>query len=174
MARPTRIRVHRRPGSRTDGLLRAGALAIPCKLGRTGATRFKREGDGATPFGRMALLTVAWRADRILPPATLLPRRAIRPDDGWCDAATDGRYNRPVRLPCPVSHEEMARADEVYDIVVVLDWNVRRRSLGRGSAIFFHLTRPDRRPTAGCVAVPLAAMRRILALVGRGATLEIV
>ena len=164
---PSRIVVTRRPGHATEGLLRIGEAVFPCVLGRGGITRFKREGDGATPAATMALLAVRFRADRGHRPPTSLPLRAHRADDGWSDDVADGRYNRPVQLPFRGSHEDMVRADHLYDVVVILDWNIRRRALGRGSAIFFHLAHADRRPTAGCVAVAPADMRRILARLGR-------
>ncbi|WP_338053650.1 L,D-transpeptidase family protein [Prosthecomicrobium hirschii] len=170
---PARLVVQVRPGRPTEGLIRLGALAVPCRLGRTGITRFKREGDGATPVAAMRVLAVLYRADRIARPATRLPVSALRRDDGWCDAPGDGRYNRPVRLPFAPSHEALWRDDSVYDVVVVLDWNVTRRSQMRGSAIFFHLTRPDPAPTAGCVAVTLPAMRRLLARLRPGAVLAV-
>lgn len=174
-ARPTPsvIRVDPLPGRPTHGRLRVGPLSVPCRLGRSGTTRLKREGDGATPVARMRLLEVLWRADRILPPTTRLPIRPIRADDGWADDAGDGRYNRPVRLPFRPSHERLAREDGLYDIVVVLDWNIRRRSLGRGSAIFFHLTGPASGATAGCVAVAPEAMRRVLAALDRDAVMVV-
>jgi L,D-peptidoglycan transpeptidase YkuD (ErfK/YbiS/YcfS/YnhG family) len=50
------IRVHRRPFDRSKGRLVAGSLVIPCALGRSGTTRAKREGDGASPVGRFALI----------------------------------------------------------------------------------------------------------------------
>ncbi|MEJ1159771.1 L,D-transpeptidase family protein [Prosthecomicrobium sp. N25] len=170
---PKVIRIRPRPGHPTEGLLTLGGATVPCRLGRSGITRFKREGDGATPAATMRLVALRYRADRIPRPRTGLPVRAIRPEDGWCDDPADGRYNRPVRLPFGPSHEAMARQDAVYDIVVVLDWNVSRRSLNRGSAIFLHLTRPDRRPTAGCVAVDLPVMRRLLAAAGRRAVMAV-
>jgi L,D-peptidoglycan transpeptidase YkuD (ErfK/YbiS/YcfS/YnhG family) len=37
---------------------------------------------------------------------------------------------------------------------------------GRGSAVFVHVARPDRAPTAGCVALDAAALRRLLAGLG--------
>ncbi len=90
------------------------------------------------------------------------------PEDlAWCDDAGDGRYNRPLRLPLAASHEVMRREDRLYDVVVVLDWNVRSRLIGRGSAIFFHQATPDLGPTAGCVALRPADMRRLLARLGR-------
>lgn len=167
------IRVRPLPGRPTHGVLRLGGLAVPCRLGRAGVTRFKREGDGATPVAAMRLVEVLYRRDRGLPPATRLPVRALRPDDGWSDDTGDGRYNRPVRLPFRGSHEVMTRADRLYDVVVVLDWNLRRRGLGRGSAIFFHLTAEPSRPTAGCVAVAPDAMRRLLARLRRGAVMKV-
>ena len=165
--RPRRIDVRHRPGAAPHlGLLRIGELRLPCALGRTGLTRFKREGDGATPVGRFELLFGHWRADRGLPPGGLLRLTPIRPDDGWCDDPADGRYNRPVRLPCTASHEEMFRGDPLYDVVIVLDANLRRRSIGRGSAIFFHIARHGFEPTAGCVALRPADLRRLLARLG--------
>ena len=74
----------------------------------------------------------------------------------------DRNYNRPVTIPYAASHETMRRQDRLYDFCIVLDWNIRPRRRGRGSAIFFHLARPGFTPTQGCVAVTLATMRRLL------------
>ncbi len=60
----------------------------------------------------------------------------------------------------------MWRDDHLYDIVVVLDFNVHPRVMGRGSAIFFHVARPDLGPTLGCVAIPKEAMRLVLSYCG--------
>lgn len=166
-SKPNRIRVRPTLVDPTRGRLTLGALALPCALGRGGLTRFKREGDGATPVGRFALLGGYRRADRALPPGGPIAFRPIRPDDGWCDDAHDGRYNRPVRLPVADSHETLWRDDRLYDVVIVLDANVRRRVIGRGSAIFFHLARPNFEPTAGCVALRPTDMRLLLARLGR-------
>ena len=170
---PIRIRVRALPGPPHRGRLEAAGLVLPCALGRSGLVRIKREGDGATPVGRFALLGGHRRADRALPvgggPA-LVP---IRPDDGWCDDVADGRYNRPVRLPFGPSHETLWRDDGLYDVVIVLDANVRRRVIGRGSAIFFHCARADLGPTAGCVALRPADMRRLLARLTRDAVMII-
>lgn len=148
------------------GLLVAGALTVPCALGRGGVTRHKREGDGATPAGRLRLVACRYRADRVARPVTRMPTAAIGRLDGWCDDPSDRSYNRPVRLPYPAGHEDMWREDHLYDIVVVLDWNLWRPQAGKGSAIFFHLAAPGMAPTAGCIAVTLPAMRKILGLSG--------
>jgi len=143
-------------------------LDVPCAIGRGGVTAVKREGDGKTPAGRHAVLSGRFRADRMRRPASALPLRAIRPRDGWCDAPADRNYNRPVALPYPASCESLCRADGVYDVVIVLDVNIRRRLRGRGSAIFFHLARPGHTPTEGCVAVSRADMAKILGKIRPG------
>ncbi len=167
------LRVRALPGCRTRGRLTFGALDVPCALGRSGLTRRKREGDGATPVGSFALLGAWYRADRQPRPATGLPLRALRPDDGWCDDAGDGRYNTHVRVPFGPSHETLWREDRLYDIIVVLDCNLRPRMRGGGSAIFFHIAREGFAPTEGCVAVAPHDMRRILEHVGPGTRMHI-
>ncbi len=144
--------------------LRAGRLDIPAAIGHGSLTRFPREGDGATPAGAFRLLEVLYRADRLCRPRTALPVRPLRPDDGWCDAPFHPAYNRPVRHPFAASAEHLWREDHIYDIIVVIDFNVTRRKQGLGSAIFFHLARPDFSPTLGCIAIAQAAMRKVLAM----------
>ncbi|MEJ1937349.1 L,D-transpeptidase family protein [Nostoc sp. NIES-2111] len=161
---PRLLHVRRRPGQHSLGWLQAGALRWPCALGRGGVTRAKREGDGGTPAGLLRPLQGFWRPDRLRLPATALRFAPIRQDDGWCDAPGHPAYNRKVKLPFRASHEEMWRADGLYDVVIDLDWNRRPAIAGRGSAIFLHLARPDYAPTAGCIAVSPATMRRLVRL----------
>ncbi|MHB2168329.1 L,D-transpeptidase family protein [Alsobacter sp. R-9] len=146
------------------GRIGIGHRTYPCALGRSGATRRKREGDGATPLGVLRPLGVFWRRDRVTRPLCLLPRRPIQANDGWCDDVNHPRYNRPVRLPFPASHETMRRADHLYDVVIDLDWNRRPAIRGRGSAIFLHLARAGYAPTEGCIAVSAKTMRLLLPL----------
>jgi L,D-peptidoglycan transpeptidase YkuD (ErfK/YbiS/YcfS/YnhG family) len=62
----------------------------------------------------------------------------IRADMGWCDAPADANYNRRVRLPFRAKHEKMLRDDRLYDVCIVLDWNIRPRRRNGGSAIYMH------------------------------------
>jgi len=91
-----------------------------------------------------------------------LPASPIPPNLGWCDAPENANYNRPVRLPFAASHEKMKRNDRLYDVCVVLDWNIKPRKRGAGSAIFLHISHPDMKPTEGCIAVPPRTMARLL------------
>ena len=128
----------------------------PCVIGRSGAISAdaKREGDGATPLGRWPLRTLLLRPSRVALPATTLPWRWQRPDDGWSDGSADPAYNRPVRHPHGYSAEHLWRDDGLYDVIVTLGHNDAPPLAGAGSAIFLHCASPDGKPTEGCVALP--------------------
>lgn len=170
----TVLRVAPMPGAKGRGRLQIGGLSMPCALGPAGITRFKREGDGATPAGRWRLVAGFYRADRMARPHTLLPMIATQPRDGWCDDPRHPCYNRPVRLPFRAGHETMQRVDRLYDVVFVTDHNQRPRKRGGGSAIFFHIAKDGWPPTAGCVAIQPQQMRRLLPLLRKATDLLIV
>ncbi|WP_374308643.1 L,D-transpeptidase [Methylocella sp.] len=161
------------PGAPPRGLLRAGALTLPCALGAGGVRRAKREGDGASPAGSWRLLSGYFRADRLARVPTPLPMRATGARDGWCDDPSSALYNRPVSLPFAGSREEMRRDDGLYDLVVALDYNMAPRRKGRGSAIFLHCAREGFSPTRGCVALRREDLRRLLPRLSPRTTLVI-
>ena len=148
---------------------------IACVIGKGGTVSesLKREGDGATPLGRYRLVGALLRPERVAPPLTALPWRWLRPADGWCDATADAQYNRPVSHPWRSSAERLWRDDHVYDVIIVLSHNSDPVVPGAGSAIFWHLTQPDNRPTEGCIAIERLAMLEILPSLKTGLPFEI-
>ena len=82
----------------------------------------------------------------------VLRRMRIGPCDLWSDDPKDDNYNLMVRAPHGFSHEKLRRADPLYDLVILTDWNWPFAVPGRGSAIFLHRWRRPGYPTAGCVA----------------------
>ncbi len=155
-------------GDGRTGLADWGRGARRCALGRGGVRVDKREGDGATPVGRFPLRRLYYRADRLPPPPTLLPRTAIGPGLGWCDDPGDPAYNRPITLPHSAHHERMWREDALYDLVVVIGHNDNPPVPGAGSAIFLHLARPGYAPTEGCIAFSREDMLALLAAASPG------
>jgi len=153
-------------GRATTGVLTAGNLRVRCAVGRGGLKVLKREGDGGTPKGEWPLRRLILRPDKLRFVTHQLPCRFLKPDDGWCEAPDDPRYNQPVKLPYGAVSDHMWRQDDLYDAIVVLGHNDRPRRRNFGSAVFFHVARPDFGPTAGCVAVAKADIRKILKLVG--------
>ena len=160
------LRLFVNPRDKSRGTLRAGPFSAPAALGARGLTHFPHEGDKATPAGTFALMKVFYRPDRVQRPRTGLPVRPLRVTDGWGDQPFHPLYNRPVNHPAPISAEKLWRADHLYDIIVVINFNVMPRQQGLGSAIFFHIARPDFAPTLGCIAIPEPFMQRILPLCG--------
>lgn len=162
------LRVRPLPGDPTRGTLIAGAAVIPCALGRSGIRTRKRESDGASPRGVFRLRGGFYRPDHFpVRPVSALPLRATRPDDGWCDAPADRRYNRPIRLPSTAASAEVLwRDDGLYHLVIDLDYNRGPIRPGRGSAIFLHIARPGYRPTEGCVALKTTDLLRLLRRLG--------
>jgi L,D-peptidoglycan transpeptidase YkuD (ErfK/YbiS/YcfS/YnhG family) len=169
----TRLIVRAAPRDQRRAILQAGPLTFQAALGRSGRTSRKREGDGATPIATMPLLFAYQRGDRDPWPATPLPMRRAQATMLWCDAVSDANYNRPVRSPFKPSHEKLQREDELYDVCVVLDWNLRSRKQRCGSAIFFHIARPGYTPTEGCVAIRPRDMRRLLPHLGKRTLLQV-
>ncbi len=163
----TRLRVVASVQDRRKGFLVAGLAVFPCALGRSGIRVDKREGDGGTPRAILPLRRILWRADRGPKPRTLLPVRAIRPRDAWCDDLGDRRYNRLIDRPPGEAEERLTRDDHLYDVIVELGWNDAPVIRGRGSAIFWHLARPGFSPTAGCVAVRREVFAKVLPRLGR-------
>jgi L,D-peptidoglycan transpeptidase YkuD (ErfK/YbiS/YcfS/YnhG family) len=155
------------------GRLHAGPVVVRCAIGRGGIRQDKREGDRATPGGAFRLVGGFFRQDRVLRKAWASPMRPVSPSDGWCDDPRSALYNRRVVLPCRASHEKLWRADRLYDLVIVLDYNIHPRRKNRGSAIFLHCARPDFAPTGGCIALRLGDLRRLLPRLSRKVLLTV-
>ena len=140
--------------------LRFQGVTYPCSIGRGGLTTRKREGDGATPRGVHRLVGLLYRPDRMARPANwALP---IRPGDLWSDDPTDIDYNMMVAAPYAPSHERLRRADPIYDLVLLTDWNWPYPVKGHGSAIFIHAWRRPGYPTEGCIALDQGHLRAIV------------
>jgi L,D-peptidoglycan transpeptidase YkuD (ErfK/YbiS/YcfS/YnhG family) len=162
------------PGDPCRAIVQAGSLTFHAALGRSGRSSRKREGDGATPIAAMRILHGYYRREKVPGPLlTRLPMVAIDEAMLWCDASADANYNRPVRAPFKPSHEKMKRKDGLYDICLVMDWNISSRRRNLGSAIFFHCAKPGYPPTQGCVAIDIRDMRRLLPLIGPGTVVRV-
>lgn len=168
------IVVRRKPGNSSRALVTFAGRTEEAAIGRGGISSRKREGDGATPIAAMRLIGGYVRHDRVTLPPTTLPLRFTPQNLLWCDEPRDANYNRPVTAPFKPSHEKMRRDDGLYDICLMMDWNLRSRKRYGGSAIFFHLAKPGYKPTEGCVAVSLPAMKRLLRFMHRGTVVRVV
>ncbi|MEM6306035.1 MAG: L,D-transpeptidase family protein [Pseudomonadota bacterium] len=139
--------------------LRFRGRVFPCVIGWGGLTKRKKEGDGATPRGVHGIVGLLYRPDRMARPADwAVP---IGPCDLWSDDPADEEYNTMVRAPHGFSHEVLRRADPLYDLILLTNWNWPYAVPGRGSAIFIHQWRRRGYPTEGCIALSRANLRYI-------------
>jgi L,D-peptidoglycan transpeptidase YkuD (ErfK/YbiS/YcfS/YnhG family) len=156
-----------------DGYLYWPGGETRAAVGATGVSSTKQEGDKATPAGTFALPFGMYRRDRIKLPGTSLPMTPLREAHAWVDDPNDSKYNQLVELPYPAHTEEMWRADGIYDLLVVVGYNMNPTQPGAGSAIFLHIARPNFAPTEGCIAIERSALLNLILLLGPASTLTI-
>ncbi|MFT4794715.1 MAG: L,D-peptidoglycan transpeptidase YkuD (ErfK/YbiS/YcfS/YnhG family) [Paracoccaceae bacterium] len=158
------------PAPRVDDLVagpwgaRFRGRQFPCAHGRGGFTADKREGDGATPICVTHLRRI-WRPAKTAASGGPIPCTIMGPDLGWGDDPARPGYNAPVALSkrgCKGA-ERMLRPDRLYRLVAETGWNAETPRPGKGSAIFLHVWRGPRTPTAGCIAFREADLVWILA-----------
>ena len=124
-----------------------------CTIGKRGLSKNKREGDKKTPTGRFKLGNLYFRSDRIKKPETVIKSVPIKKNMGWCDDVKSKKfYNKLINIKKKIRHERLYRKDFKYDLFIPLSYNTNPVKIGKGSAIFLHLTK-NYKPTAGCIAL---------------------
>ena len=66
----------------------------------------------------------------------------------------------------------MYRKDNNYDLVIPIKFNYKKTKLGKGSAIFIHLTK-NYKPTAGCVALSKKDFLILIKLINKNTKIRI-
>ena len=139
---------------------------IRCSIGKNKLKKSKYEGDKSTPVGKFKLIYLYYRKDRIKKIATKIKKIIIKKNLGWCNDIKNTKYNKPIIVNKSISHEKMFRYDRKYDLVIVLDYNIKKTIPGKGSAIFIHITN-NYSPTAGCIALSKKDLLILLKIISR-------
>ena len=84
---------------------------------------------------------------------------------GWCDEPTSNFYNQLVKLPFKYSAEKLFLKKKVYDLILVLNYNMSPIVKNKGSAIFLHIADNKFNPTKGCLAVNEKDFVKLLKLI---------
>ncbi len=138
-----------------------------CSIGKKGLSTKKVEGDKKTPIGTFSLDKLYYRHDRIRKPKTKLKCISIKKNMGWCDDIKSKKnYNRLINIKQKVRYEKMHRFDRKYDLVVPIKYNFLKPKLGKGSAIFLHVTK-NFIPTSGCIAIRESDFLILLRLINK-------
>ena len=126
---------------------------IKCCIGKNGLTSNKVEGDKKTPIGTFELDKLYYRKDKFSKPKTKLKCVPIDRRMGWCnDLNNPQKYNKIIKRNKKIKHEKIFRSDSKYDFIIPIKYNFKKPILGKGSAIFLHITK-NYRSTAGCIAI---------------------
>tara|TARA_Y200000002_G_scaffold132816_1_gene109484 strand:- start:56 stop:547 length:492 start_codon:yes stop_codon:yes gene_type:complete len=143
-----------------------------CCVGKKGLKKNKKEGDKSTPIGKFKLNRIFYRPDRIKKFNCKVKKIKIKKNMGWCDDPVSKKYNRLIKTSNKIKHEKLYRRDNKYDILIELDYNLKKTIPFAGSAIFLHLTK-NYKPTAGCIAINLNDMRILIKILDKNNLIEI-
>jgi L,D-peptidoglycan transpeptidase YkuD (ErfK/YbiS/YcfS/YnhG family) len=135
------------------GYLKYENLKFKCALGKSGVSKKKIEGDNITPQGTFRVIKIYYRKDRIKKISSKFKLIKIEKNMGWCDDPKSNKYNRLINLPNNFSYEKLYRKDNLYDLILVLNYNTNPVVKGKGSAIFIHVSKKNYQKTAGCIAL---------------------
>ena len=126
---------------------------VKCALGKRGIGSKRKEGDLITPKGEYKIKYVLYRKDRIKKMPTKLKKIIIRKNLGWCNDSSSKDYNKLIKLPFIYNCEKLHRKDNIYDIIVVINFNMNPIIKNKGSAIFIHVAKKNYKKTEGCIAL---------------------
>jgi len=133
-----------------------------CSIGKRGIGYKKKEGDLITPKGRYRIKYILYRKDRIKKIQTKIKKIIIKKNMAWCDDPNSKLYNKLIKLPSTFSYEKLYRKENVYDIILVLNYNMKPVIKHKGSAIFIHVSKSNYKKTEGCVALKKTHLLKIL------------
>ena len=124
-----------------------------CAVGKRGISIKKKEGDFITPKGTFKIREIFYRKDRVQNLITRIKKTVIRKNMGWCDDPKSKKYNKLIYFPFKHSAEKLYRSENIYDIILVLNFNMNPVKKNKGSAIFIHVAKKNFQPTQGCIAL---------------------
>jgi L,D-peptidoglycan transpeptidase YkuD (ErfK/YbiS/YcfS/YnhG family) len=128
-------------------------LKFKCAFGRGGIKKKKIEGDNITPKGIYKILNIYCRSDRIKKISSKFQILKIKKNMGWCDDPKSKKYNQLIKIPYKYHYEKLYRKDNIYDLILVLNYNIKPIVKNKGSAIFIHIAKKNYEKTAGCIVL---------------------
>jgi L,D-peptidoglycan transpeptidase YkuD (ErfK/YbiS/YcfS/YnhG family) len=145
---------------RVDGRWEPAFAPTTARVGRSGISADRHEGDGTTPEGVFTLTEAFGNGPD---PGTKLPYRPVHDQDYWVTDSSSPFYNT-WQSGSPAGRWTQAEAlwtlTQAYRHAVVIDYNRDPIVPGRGSAMFLHVRNEN--PTSGCVAIDLDRLVEIM------------
>ena len=156
-----------------SGYLKYKDFKFKCALGKAGIGKKEIEGDNITPKGVFRIFKIYYRKDRLKKLYSKFRLIEITKRMGWCDDPKSKKYNQPIRLPTKYSHEILYRRDNIYNLILVLNYNMKPIIKNKGSAIFIHIAKKNYEKTLGCIALKKEDLMKILRIIKRNTKIKI-
>ena len=147
---------------------------IKCAIGKRGIGKKRTEGDFITPIGSFKIKFILYRKDRIQKLSTNLKKIPLSKSMGWCNDPRSTNYNKLVKLPFKYNYEKLFRNNNVYDVILVLNYNMSPIKKNKGSAIFLHIAKKNYKSTEGCIAVKKIELLKIIKDLKRNTKIKII
>ena len=156
-----------------SGYLQYKNLKFRCALGKAGIKKKEKEGDNITPKGTFKITKIYYRPDKIKNITSLVKKIKIKKNMGWCDDPSSNLYNKQVKLPNKFSHEKLYRKDNLYDLILVLNYNINPIIKNKGSAIFIHVAKSSYKKTKGCIALKKRHLIELISKIKKNTKIKI-
>ena len=145
---------------------------MKCAIGKKGIGNKKKEGDLITPIGVFKIKYILYRKDRVKV-LTKLKKKVIKKNMGWCDDPNSSCYNKLIKLPFTHKHEKLYKKENIYDIILVLNYNMNPVKKNKGSALFIHVSKINYKKTEGCVAIKKLNLIKLLRMINPNTRVKI-
>lgn len=150
-----------------SGYLNYKNLKYRCALGKSGIKKKKKEGDNVTPSGVFKIIKIYYRADKIKKIISPIKKIQIKKNMGWCDDSKSNFYNQQINLPSKFGYEKLYRNDNLYDLIIVINYNMNPIIKNKGSAIFIHIANKKFKNTEGCIAIEKKNLVRLVKIINK-------
>jgi L,D-peptidoglycan transpeptidase YkuD (ErfK/YbiS/YcfS/YnhG family) len=154
-------------------LLKFNNIKFRCALGKSGIGDKEIEGDNVTPRGIYKIVKIYYRKDRIKKITSKFKLIEITKIMGWCNDIKSKKYNQLIKLPTKYNYEKLYRKDNVYDLILVLNYNMKPTIKNKGSAIFIHVTRENYQSTQGCIALKKNNLIKLISKINNNIKIKI-
>ena len=145
-----------------------------CAVGKRGISIKKKEGDFITPKGTFKIREIFYRKDRVQNLITKIKKTVIRKNMGWCDDPKSKKYNKLIYFPFKYRAEKLYRSENIYDIILVLNFNMNPVKKNKGSAIFIHVAKKNLQPTQGCIALNKSELIKLVKSIKKNTAVKII
>jgi L,D-peptidoglycan transpeptidase YkuD (ErfK/YbiS/YcfS/YnhG family) len=156
------------------GYLKYKNFKFRCALGKGGIKKKVKEGDNITPKGIFKIIKIYYRPDKINKIISSIKKIKIKKNMGWCDDPSSSYYNKQVKLPSKYNHERLYRKDNLYDLILVLNYNKNPIIKNKGSAIFLHIAKKKYQPTKGCVALKKQDLIQLTSIIKKNTKIKLI